>query len=134
MTSDSKLYEISYFLDADSEDKAREISDRVRNFLEEKNPVITAASHLQNRRLAYPIRKKTEGTFGSIKFLLHPDGVSELRDFLNREKNVLRYVLALSRRAEETPRPPRRSFQKRVEEKHADEAVIDKKLEEILGA
>lgn len=128
-----KLYELSCLLKNEAEEILREVFEKARKYIEEKNGRTFEEPHLAKRRFSYPIKKESEGYFAYFKFFLKPEEMLGLREILGHEKNILRYLLVNAVHSESRPRLMVRKIRKPVEKKAVDLAEIDKKLEEILG-
>ena len=135
MQTEAKLYEFSYIFKPDSEEEAGAISELARKYIENGKGMVLEAYKPSKRRLAYPIQKQREAYFGSMKFYFPPGDIRGFEDLLRLEKRLMRFLVAHSHRPELETRRRERIVPPKLEEKPAaDIALIDKKLEEILGA
>ena len=132
MQQEPKLYEISYVLKIDSDEGLTGTLEQIRKYIEEKSGRSLEESRLSKRRLAYPVGKNYEGVFGSMKFFLKPEDLSELESRLKRDQKFIRYMITIAKAyGFETKGHPK--IKRAPEIKAADVQEIDKKLEEILG-
>jgi ribosomal protein S6 len=123
-----KSYEISYLLNPN------EGTDLMSNLLKDMGLEIINDGGVTEIRLAYPIKKETRANFGYLHFGAEPEVVNKLRDSLQLNVNVLRFLIVT---------PPFVKIQSRREEgnyrvKPAEEArpeisnsSLEEKLEEI---
>ncbi len=104
------------------------------NLLKEMGLEIISEGGVTEIRLAYPVKKETRANFGYIHFSAEPEVVNKLRDSLQLNVNVLRFLIVT---------PPFVKVQSRREEgnyrvKPVEEArpeisnsSLEEKLEEI---
>ncbi len=120
-----KSYEISYLLNPNIG------SDLMSTLLKEMGLEVTSDGGVTEIRLAYPIKKETRANFGYLHFGAEPEVINKLRDSLQLNPNVLRFLIVT---------PPFVKAQSRREEgnyrvKPAEEArpeVSNSSLEERL--
>jgi small subunit ribosomal protein S6 len=67
--------------------------DRVRNFINEHGGEVTDVDPWGRRRLAYPIRRFTEGFYAVTIFRAEPQSIRELEGSLDRAEDVLRHLV-----------------------------------------
>jgi small subunit ribosomal protein S6 len=67
--------------------------DGVSQLIAEREGVVEESERLGKRRLAYPIKKHVEGTYALLRFKLEPSHIAMLRDTLERDEDVLRYLV-----------------------------------------
>jgi small subunit ribosomal protein S6 len=81
--------------------------DRVTRFIQDRGGEIKDVDPWGRRRLAYPIRRATEGFYAVVHFSIEPTQVRPLEGNLDLAEDVLRHLVV---RFEEVPPPaPRRS-------------------------
>jgi ribosomal protein S6 len=145
---ETSLYEVSYLLKPDlREEEVLSFLESLRSFVVDKGGLITLEGRPKEQMLAYPIRKETRAIFNWIEFLLGSERINEIRDYLEKQGLILRYLVVKGKR-ERKPRKARAKISRRprrvkVAEKRKPkkpeekpvikEEEIDKKLEEILG-
>jgi ribosomal protein S6 len=86
--------------------------------------------------LAYPIKKKNEGYFGTLNFYLSPEKLETFEKKLKKEPKILRYLLLRERLPKKIEIPrirPKAKVPKVKKEKKVELEKIEEKLEEILG-
>ncbi len=147
MERESKIYEIGYLLTPlIAEEKLPEEISVLRNLIENKHGLIIKEEAAKPRRLAYEIKKPNVGSFkngyfGWIKFMIEPETVDELKKSIDKNSNIIRFVVLDITRDETVRKLPAEKIIKRkrpvVREAKPKEEIkteeIDKKLEEILG-
>ena len=135
MNLEAKLYELFCLVNAESEEETDIVNNLARKYIENNKGVVLETASPVKRWLAYPIQKSREAYFWSVKFYLSPSATKGLEEILRREKQLTRFILARSQRTElETRRRGSSKFARQEEKPAADISLIDKKLEEILGA
>lgn len=82
-----KSYEISYLLNPN------EGSDLMSSLLKETGLEILSDGGVTEMRLAYPVKKETRANFGYLHFSAEPETVNKLRDLLQLNANVLRFLI-----------------------------------------
>src|SRR3989344_9123408 len=82
-----KAYEISYLL------KAEEDLGFIVKLLSDLGAEIANESATQEIRLAYPIKKETRGYFGYLHFNLDPSMFQKLKEPLQLNSKVLRFLI-----------------------------------------
>ena len=135
------LYNFSYFLKLVPEGNSEDAAEKIRSALKKIDGAIIEEILPSKKTLSYPVSKCAEGLFGSIKFSAEAKEINSLTEFLNKEPNVLRFMVKKDI-YRETPisyrkRKPSFSFvspkQRPAPRTKEQIAEIDKKLEEILG-
>lgn len=134
MNSEPKLYEISYLLRPESEEVLHENIEKIKKYLADKNGRIVNEPRNEKKQIAYPLKKEAAAVFGSFKFFLKPEEISELEAMLKRDKNFLRYMITAGKKKDLEVETRVKKVRRIPEKKAADIAEIDKKLEEILGS
>jgi small subunit ribosomal protein S6 len=69
------------------------LTERVSGWITAAGGDISRTSVWGRQRLAYAIRKQTEGTYVQLDFQLAPDATREFERSLRIEENVLRHLL-----------------------------------------
>ncbi len=82
-----KSYEISYLLNPN------EGSDLMSNLLKDIGLEIISDGGVTEMRLAYPVKKETRANFGYLHFGAESEAVNKLRDSLQLNANVLRFLI-----------------------------------------
>jgi small subunit ribosomal protein S6 len=87
-------YELMVLLDPDVEERSVEPSlDQFLNVVRQDGGTVQKIDVWGRRRLAYEIRKKSEGIYAVIDLIANPQTVKELDRQLNLNENVLRTKL-----------------------------------------
>ena len=79
--------------------------ERVSKFIQDRGGEIKNVDQWGRRRLAYPIRRFTEGFYAVTHFSLEPNEVRSLEGNLDLAEDILRHLVV---RHEEVPPPPPR--------------------------
>jgi len=67
--------------------------DRVRNFIQERGGEVKDIEPWGRRRLAYPIRRFSEGFYAVTTFTLEPQSIRALEGNLEMAEDVLRHLV-----------------------------------------
>jgi small subunit ribosomal protein S6 len=89
-------YEVVYIFDSALTDEA--IGERLERFhalLTQDGGEVTALDHWGRRPLAYPIRKKTSGTYVVAQFRTQATALPEFERLLKLDEELLRYLVVL---------------------------------------
>ena len=150
MDSESKNYELAYMLSSSIPDGAvLAASGKLTAAIEEARGMVRRAETPKKRRLAYAIKKETNGYFGWTTFAMARDAVAGLEKKIKENKDVIRHLIVEEeietripyvrplgvRRAPVLQKSPAISTVAPVQapEEKLDLEALDKKLEEILG-
>jgi small subunit ribosomal protein S6 len=97
-------YELMYLLTPElQEDEMTAATERVSSLITNRGGEITKVDTWGRRRLAYPIRRHSDGYYTVLRFNLEPDQTVELERNLRLTEPVLRHIIV---HAEDIP-PPR---------------------------
>ncbi len=136
MSLKQNLYEISYFMSAES---VEESLNKLRERLESKGAMITQSANPEKRLMGYEIGGHKEAYFGTIKFVAKEEGDKKFGEIFEGQKSFLRHIL-VKYKMRENRRKERRVITSapNIEHKESVEQAtniekIDKKLEELLG-
>ncbi len=67
--------------------------ERVSQLITERQGVVDETQHWGKKRLAYPIKKYIEGNYSLVRFKLEPAYIREVREVLEDDLDVLRYLV-----------------------------------------
>jgi len=67
--------------------------DGVSQLITERQGVVEESQRWGKRRLAYPIKKYVEGNYSLLRFKLEPADILALRQSLETDQDVLRYLV-----------------------------------------
>jgi len=130
-------YELTYLISPDlSEEELKIFPEKIDSFLQEEGGKSEGLKLPIKKRLAYPIKKKNEGYWGTLNFYLSPEKLESFEKKLKKEPKILRYLLLrerLPKKIEILRIRPKAKAPKVKKEKKVELKEIEKKLEEILG-
>jgi small subunit ribosomal protein S6 len=87
-------YELMMVLSPEVEDQGiADVVEKVKQYVSQQGGVVTHDEQWGRRRLAYPIRKYTEGQYVLTRFQLEPDGTKALESSLDRFDEIIRHLL-----------------------------------------
>lgn len=102
-------YELTYIVRPDLEEEAvPPVFETVSQLITTGGGTVDEPDVWGRRRLAYPIRNHSEGTFVLQRFQLPPDQITELERNLKLSEDVIRYLVVI----EEVPRRIRKKKKK----------------------
>ncbi len=143
-TEDKKIYQLNFLISpqldsSQSEDFLNEIKSLVSRFGEVLNEELP-----KRIRLSYPINKKKEAFFCFVEFQGKPEQIDELKKELEKEKNILRYLLTIkkdgikkkskeARRIKKKPAFSQSEIKEKEEETDKEKKVELKEIEKKLG-
>ena len=153
--AESKIYEIGYHIvPLVAQDNVPAEATKLKFEIEKHKGTIISEETPKLRVLAYEIPKMVSGNkhnfdkayFGWIKFEALGDAIGKIKEFLEHEENILRFLLiktvrestlapmqriVTSMRAERD-RAPREALKEKVDKKPASVEEIDKSIEKLL--
>jgi ribosomal protein S6 len=132
ISEETRSYEIFCLIKAASEEEAIRTFGCLRKYIEDENGIIVEEGRLAKRRLSYLTKKESEAYTGHFKFLARPEAASRLKELIDGEKAILRYIIVKSRH-KDYRKAPSAKIRRAPEKKEAELVELDKKLEEILG-
>ena len=142
MDKETILYEIGYLLKSSlKDDEVVKFAEKLRNIISEKKGLIISEGKPKKQTLEYPIKKESSAFFNWIKFMLGQDFIKEIKETLDKEKNLLRFLIIKTKKegpAKPTILKPKKRIIKKTKEVAEEtpkikEEEIDKKIEELLG-
>lgn len=80
---------ISSFL---KQEEAEDFLKKIKDFFSQKEKILNTED-LKKIKLAYPIQKQREAYLASIDFQFSPEEIKNLKEWIEREKDILRYLL-----------------------------------------
>ena len=86
--------------------------ERVSKFIQERGGEVKDVDQWGRRRLAYPIRRFSEGFYAVTHFKLEPNEVRALEGNLDLAEDVLRHLVVRQDEVRETPQEVRAPAQK----------------------
>ena len=149
MDKEQKIYEIGYLLTPlVPEEKIDEEVAQLRGEIEKNHGLILTEGRPKSQRLAYPIKALNSPTkgfgtayFGWIKFLVDAEALLKIKDGVDKNQNLLRFLLIHHKAKEVAAKKPAKKRARTRIIKSAEPKVeteikveeIDKKLEELIG-
>ncbi|MBU1091581.1 30S ribosomal protein S6 [Patescibacteria group bacterium] len=144
MDKAKEQYEIGYLLKPTL--KEEDISSfllKLSDDITKRNGMVISEGKTKKQTLAYPIKKETSAMFNWIKFSLDPIFIREIKDIMDANPVVLRFLIIKTK--EEKRKEPSsikvfsiakktaQTEQQIIEKESVQEEEIDKKIEELLG-
>jgi len=129
-----KLYELAYLILSDlSETELKSFQEKIISLVENKGGVLININEPAKKKLAYPIRKKTEAYLSSLGFQMNPEKLIEVERELKTEENILRFLIITKKIIKKYPESLIKKPSKITKPKKVELKEIEQKLEEILG-
>jgi len=151
-----KNYQLTYLISPDlSEEELKNLSEKIKNFIQEETGTLEKITEPSKRELGYPIKKKGEAFLATLNFSFqptadqpkagNPEKLGNLENKLKSEKQILRYLILTKKTIRERPeriirkevlpgiKKPLEVTKKVTPPKKVELKEIDKKIEEILG-
>lgn len=123
-----KSYEISYLLNP------TEGTDLMSSIIKDTGLEVISGGGITEMRLAYPVKKETRANFGYLHFSAEPEAINKLRDSLQLNANVLRFLIVTPPFIKPQSRREEGGYRvKPVEEARPEisNSSLEEKLEEI---
>lgn len=140
MEKESKTYEINYlFTPLIPAEKIADCILELRKTIESNNSLVVAEEQAKIQRLSYPVKKFETAYFGWFRFTSSADSLEKIKNTLEKNQNIIRF-LAIESSKENLPQfSPRRFAVAKKQETGSEELKveikpeqIDQKLKEIL--
>jgi small subunit ribosomal protein S6 len=130
--SSTKEYEVLYILAPDlDEDRQKKMMDAVVGVIEKTGAEILKNDVWGRRRLAYPIKKHTDGVYVLVRCKATPSMPKALDVFIKRTPEILRHLTTLVTKQQLKEEARQRGLEtKRMEEVAKREAEAVKRAEE----
>lgn len=146
----SRLYEASYILSGGcSEEEALKEDEKIKSMVAQNQALIMAEAKPRRQRLAYPVKKTSEGHFGWVRFSAEPEYFKKIKNELDKNNLIVKMLVKIFKNLsfpKESPTRPQKIIlpiketekTSAIPESLKSEAIkteeIDRKLEEILGS
>ncbi len=78
-------------------DQANTTAKEVESLIQNKEGVILKSEKTAIKTLAYPIKKQSSAYFFILEFQIQEGKIKELRDYLEKEKNILRHFIIVKK-------------------------------------
>lgn len=87
-------YELTFIIHPEVEDEGiTDMLEKVSQFITDGGGQVTRVDRWGRRRLAYPIKKQTEGYYVLMQVQLDPQSIGELERNLKLTEEVIRHLL-----------------------------------------
>jgi len=94
VTEITKDYElVTVYSPETSQDETDEFVKLINEFVSTHNGSVSEQDDWGMKRLAFPIKKFTEGNYSLIKFTILSDKINELNNMLQMNENILRHLI-----------------------------------------
>lgn len=90
-------YEVAYIADPDLDEASlTALEEKVKGWIEAAGGKSTNVDRWGKRRMAYPIKKRSDGIYTFIQAELPPEGGSTLERSLRLNEQILRYLITVA--------------------------------------
>jgi small subunit ribosomal protein S6 len=97
-----RKYEVTFIVHPDLDETAfNEVQDRVKNWISDAGGKVTNVDLWGKKKLAYEIRKQTEGQYVLFETEMPPSFCAELERNMQLQESIMRYLV--TRPTETTP-------------------------------
>ena len=125
------FYELAYLISSKlTLEDAKNFSEQIIDWIKKEGGMVAEVKNPKRIKLAYEIKKETEGFLVSLNFHLEPEKLENVVKKMKSEGQILRSLIFAKKAPKEKELPKIPKIKK--EEKVALED-IEKRLEEILG-
>lgn len=92
-----RAYEVAFIIHPDLDDSAfKEVLDRVQEWITGSGGSVTKVDLWGKKKMAYEIRKQTEGNYVILDTEMEPSFCSELERNLQLQESVMRFMITQS--------------------------------------
>lgn len=130
-----KNYELTLILSPLlTEEDTNDLTGTLVSLLQEQGGLLSNQNIGKRTKLAYPIKKQSEGSITTLTFTLNPDRLKGLEIKLKENTSILRYMLLnkITKVSEIAPKTPQLTHTTNETHIKADAKEIDEKLKEIF--
>lgn len=87
-------YEAMFIFDVDiTDEKLEKEIKSVERAIKTRGKGSIQHENLGKKTLAYPIKKKNEGTYVNYLFTAEPGSISKIKDYLKHKEDILRFLI-----------------------------------------
>ncbi len=128
-------YELTYLIsDEILEEEVKSLQNKITSLIQEEGGILYKENVFLRRKLAYPIKGRTQAYLTVSDFQLNPEKLVDFEKKLKETAQIIRYLILIKK----SPRPMKISSRVRkpkevTEEKKVELKEIEQKLEEILN-
>lgn len=89
-----RKYEITYIVHPDLDaDAFKQLNDQVQGWVKDSGGKVEKADVWGKRKLAYPVKKQTEGQYVLLHTDMEPAGCGQLERLFGLQESVLRFLI-----------------------------------------
>ncbi|OGC43581.1 30S ribosomal protein S6 [candidate division WOR-3 bacterium RBG_13_43_14] len=89
-------YEAMFIFSADLTDEILEKEIRsVERAIKTRGKGSIQHENLGKKTLAYPVKKKNEGTYVNYNFTAEPGSITKIKDYLKHKEDILRFMILI---------------------------------------
>lgn len=125
-----RYYELAYLISSKvNQQELQEIQERVIGKIKELEGILDEENPALKRNLAYEIKGEKAAFLVSLIFFLEPEKISKLKERIEKEDKILRYLIIQKK----APKEKLLEVKRPKKPKKVELEKIEEKLEEILG-
>lgn len=97
-----RKYEITYIAHPDLDAEAfQQLNDQVQGWVKDSGGTVEKADIWGKKKLAYPVKKQTEGQYVLLLVHMEPPGTGQLERQFGLQESVLRFLIVAADEREE---------------------------------
>lgn len=89
----NKNYEVMFIVKTMEEEEIEAIITRVEDLITRNGGTVESIDRMGKRRLAYEVKKQTEGFYVLVKFAIEPAQIKEIDRVIKINENIIRHLI-----------------------------------------
>ncbi len=90
-----RKYECTFIINPEKEEEAKKIIEEIKTHLEDNKGKVKKIDEWGIKELAYEIDGYNNGFYTLINFESDPDKANNFKEFMQKNTNILRYILVV---------------------------------------
>lgn len=89
----NKNYEVMFIVKVGEEDVVEAMVKRVKDLITKNGGTVNNIDRMGKRRLAYEVKKQTEGDYTLIEFAIDPSQIKEIDRVIKINESIIRHLI-----------------------------------------
>lgn len=89
----NKNYEVMFIVKVGEEDVVEAMIKRVEDLITKNGGTVNNIDRMGKRRLAYEVKKQTEGDYTLIEFAIDPSQIKEIDRVIKINESIIRHLI-----------------------------------------
>ncbi len=89
----NKNYEVMFIVKVGEEDVVEAMVKRVEDLITKNGGTVNNIDRMGKRRLAYEVKKQTEGDYTLIEFAIDPSQIKEIDRVIKINESIIRHLI-----------------------------------------